>query len=589
MEIKNTFLKVKSFALSHKILSVVILAVVISAPFVVNYFLPKTQKTVYVTQAVKKGDISVSVSGTGQVSSLKEVSLTSKVAGDVTGVYVESGEEVTKGSVLFSIDSTDQQSAVKSAELAVETAEVKLEEMKEPVDELTLFQAENALTSAQESLTQAQDNLEKSYDDSFTDVSNAFLDLPSVMIGLNDILFLHSITESQQNIDFYATAIDYYKEGKGTQYRNDFYTKYADAKAKYDANLADYKATSRSSDKAKIEALITETYETAKAISEAIRSANNLIEFYKYTLTNAKADYNTTADTNLTSLSGYTSKTNSHLSTLLSASTGIANYKKAITTASNTIKEKELTLDDVKEGYTDLEIRTQELAVEEKKQALTEAQNDLYNCSVRAPFSGIIASVGVSKGDTASTGTTLGSIITKDKIATITLNEVDIAKIKVGQKVNLTFDALDDLAIEGEVSEVDTLGTVSQGVVSYSVKITFSSDNESIKPGMSITANVIVDSVSDVLTVPSTAVKTMGGKSYVEVLNNGVTEKKTVETGLTDDATTEIKSGLTEGEKVVTSTSTGTTKKTTTTTTTTKSSNSSNNQGGPGGGVMMGF
>lgn len=587
MKIKNIFPGIKSFALSHKIVSVLILVAVVSSPFAVYYFFPKKAIVSYVTQAVKKGNISVSVSGTGQVSSLKNVDITSKVSGEVTAVYAEAGEAVSKGDILFKVNSTEGEKNVKQAELDLESAQLKLEEMTSPVDELTLLQAQNALTDAEESKANAETNLEKSYDDGFNNISNAFLDLPSVMTGLNNVLFSKSLSSnnSQQNIDYYATIVNYYSDGSmGTVYQDDAYDKYIVAKTAYDKNLSDYKAASRFSDRATIESLIAETYDTVKSIAEAIKSANNLIELYRYTLSEKNQTYNSLADTHVSTLSGYTGKTNTQLSNLLSSKNSISGYKDDIESAERSIRVKQLSLNDVEEGYTDLEIRTQELAVENAEQDLSDAKETYANYWIRAPFAGTISAVDAIVGDTANSGTVMGSIITKKMIATITLNEVDIAKIEIGQEVDLTFDALDNVSVKGEVYEVDTVGTVSQGVVSYTVKISFDTDNQSIKPGMSITANIITESVSDVLTIPSSAIKTFNGNSFVEVMNGTTTERKAVETGITDDATTEIKSGLSEGEKVVVSTSSSTKKTTTTKSTTT---NNNNNQQGPGGGVDM--
>lgn len=593
-KIKKFFSKIKTFALSHKILSVAILIVLVASPFVISYLMPDKTTVTYVTQAAKKGDVSVAVSGSGQVSSLKNSNISSKVSGEIVGVYVEAGDAVSKGETLFKIDPSEQAATVKDAELALEQAQVKLEEMKAPVDELTLLQAQDSLTSAQESKTKAETNLEKSYDDGFNDVSSAFLDLPSIMTGMYNVLFGKTINSngSQQNIDFYATAINYYEDSGGTKYRNDAYDKYVAAKTAYDQTLLDYKATTRYSSEEEIESLINETYDTVKLLAEAVKGANNLVEYYKYTLSDRQQTYNSAADTHVSTLSGYTSKVNSHLSTLLSAGNSIDDYKDSIVSAERTIKEKQLSLEDVEEGYTDLEIRTQELAVETAEQTLSDAKTAYNNCWIKAPFSGTIASVDAIVGDNASSGTVMGSIITDAMVATITLNEVDIASVEIGQEVELTFDALDDLAVTGEVSEIDTVGTVSQGVVSYTITISFETDNASIKPGMSITANIITESVKDVITVPSSAVKTMGNTSYVQILNNGVPEKRTVEVGISDDTTTEIKSGLSEGEKVVTSTVSGTKKTTSSSTTestksttqsTTQTLNSLTNTGGGGG------
>ena len=138
--------------------------------------------------------------------------------------------------------------------------------------------------------------------------------------------------------------------------------------------------------------------------------------------------------------------------------------------------------------------------------------------------------------------------------ANISLNEVDVAKVKVGQRVTLTFDAVEDLEITGEVAEVDAIGAVSQGVVSYNVKIVFDIQDNRIKPGMSVSAAIVLSSKPDVLLAPNGAIKTQNNLTYVEALVNGAPERRTVTVGSSNDTQTEILTGLTEGEAVITQT-----------------------------------
>jgi HlyD family secretion protein len=72
----------------------------------------------------------------------------------------------------------------------------------------------------------------------------------------------------------------------------------------------------------------------------------------------------------------------------------------------------------------------------------------------------------------------------------------------MGQKVTMTFDAIPDLTMTGTVAEIDTLGTVTQGVVSYTVKIAFDTDNTDVKPGMTVSAMIITNTKIDVCKVP---------------------------------------------------------------------------------------
>ena len=170
------------------------------------------------------------------------------------------------------------------------------------------------------------------------------------------------------------------------------------------------------------------------------------------------------------------------------------------------------------------------------------------------------------KGDNASSGTTLGTVITKERVATISLNEIDIARVQLGQKVTLTFDAITDLILAGKVAEIDSIGTVSSGVVNYNVKISFDGSNERIKPGMTVGADIITETKENVLIVPGSAIKTLNDENFVQVFNpeiyltngnQGITsdrtpEQKKVVVGASDDTNVEILSGLKEGEQIVT-------------------------------------
>ena len=167
--------------------------------------------------------------------------------------------------------------------------------------------------------------------------------------------------------------------------------------------------------------------------------------------------------------------------------------------------------------------------------------------------------------------------------ATITLAESDISTVKVGQKAVLTFDALPDLTLSGKVTRVDTAGTNNSGVVSYTVIITPDVMDPSVKGGMTVSVNVITNVAADVLAVPSAAVKSAtDGTKYVQILQNGQPVNVTVETGMSNDSYTEITSGLTEGQEIITATSTAG-KSTTATTTGSRSS-----FGGAGGVIIQG-
>ena len=116
----------------------------------------------------------------------------------------------------------------------------------------------------------------------------------------------------------------------------------------------------------------------------------------------------------------------------------------------------------------------------------------------------------------------MATLVTKQKIAEISLNEVDVVKVLAGQKAVLTFDAIPNLTITGEVAEIDGIGAASQGVVTYTAKISFISDTLGIKPGMSVSVEIVTLEKLSVLLLPSSAVKERGLISYVEVVDEKI-------------------------------------------------------------------
>ncbi|MCX6789328.1 MAG: efflux RND transporter periplasmic adaptor subunit [Candidatus Gribaldobacteria bacterium] len=565
----------------RKIILLMIAVVILASGGYIVYRFTKTGSAgvSYITSPITRGALIVSVSGTGQVASSNQVDIKAKTSGDIIGVYAVVGQEVGSGATLAQIDTTEARRALRDAQTSLDTAKLELDKLLEPPDELTLLQAESALTQVQDAKKTAQNDLIETYDDGFTTVANAFLSLPNIMSGMNAILFGNSFNDNQSNLAYYTDSASNY-DSNIVQYKEVANMAYQSARAKYDKNFQDYKSTSRFSSTSTIVVLINETYETSKAMAEMIKSANDLIQFYQDKLTERNLKANSLSTTHVTTLNSYTGTVNGYLSSLLAAQRAIDDSIDAIASDERSIKEKTLSLAKIEDGPDSLEVRSKEITIQQKQDALTTAQQNLADCSVKAPFSGVIVKVNIEKGDTVSSGTVLATLVTKQKVAEISLNEVDVAKVKAGQKVTLTFDAVDGLTISGEVAEVDALGTVSQGVVNYSVKIVFDTQDDRVKPGMSVSAAIITEMKTDVLLAPNAAVKS-NSEQYVMVLENNVSRNQTVTVGLSNDTMTEIISGLNENDKVITQTITATAK---TKTTATRSSTGGIGIPGLGGG-----
>lgn len=193
--------------------------------------------------------------------------------------------------------------------------------------------------------------------------------------------------------------------------------------------------------------------------------------------------------------------------------------------------------------------------------AVLDARDRLADYTIRAPFDGIVTGLTVDSGDTISQTSVLASVITKRLRVTVSLNEVDAAKVREENAAKLSFDAFPGVVISGVLSKLATIGTIEQGVVSYSAEIELFEQLTGLKPGMSASAEIIVNEKAGVLLVPNAALNTSEGKTTVSVsLGNRRTESsgdapsakesREIITGLSNDIYTEVISGLKEGDRV---------------------------------------
>lgn len=586
----------------HKIISTIVLIIIIfGGYYAYGKFKSSDVKTSYVTAAVAKGTLIVSVSSSGQISASNQVEITPKVSGDITKVAVKSGQEVKTGDLIAQIDARDAYKTVRDAQTNLQTAQLAMDKLKQPVDSYSLLQAENALTNAETSLEKlklsqpvdyqtavdskkkAEDDLAKTYEDAFNTISNVYLDLPTIMTGMDNILYGDDISQSDPtvgqsygNITLLENSIIEASSEEKTYLKSSQLSAESDykiAQEKYDLSFLNYKNSSRYSARPAIESLLAETLETTKLIAQSAKSESNYFDAWADLMTKLNLTIFSKVEEYQTNLATYIGQTNSHLSSLLSAQSTINNNKNVSVSAASglkeieqnnpfdlaaaeaSVKEKQASLIKLKAGTDPLDIRSQELALQQKRNALYDAQATLADYTIKAPFDGVIAAVDVKVGDSAGSAA-IATIVTKQQIAEISLNEVDAAKIKLGQKAMMTFDAIDGLDITGQVVDLDTIGTVSQGVVTYDVKIVFDAQDSRIKSGMSTNATIIIDSETDVLYAPNSAVKTdASGGNYVQTLDsNGQPQNVTVKIGLVNDTNTEIISGLNEGDKIVTQT-----------------------------------
>ncbi len=195
-------------------------------------------------------------------------------------------------------------------------------------------------------------------------------------------------------------------------------------------------------------------------------------------------------------------------------------------------------------------------------EALKEAQERLDDTRIKAPFTGTILKKFVDRGQvisstisSASEGTQIFSIANLDNIfVNAQVDEVDISRIEVAQGVVASVDSLPDKLFTGVVERIAPKGKVDRTVTVFDVVIEITDPGKALlRPGMTATVKILVDSVDGALLVPREALKLKDGKTGVYVMKAGEAQWVPVTPGTTDGIITEVEADLSPGDEVVVS------------------------------------
>jgi trimeric autotransporter adhesin len=180
---------------------------------------------------------------------------------------------------------------------------------------------------------------------------------------------------------------------------------------------------------------------------------------------------------------------------------------------------------------------------------LAVAQQNAGQATLTSPISGTVAAVGLSAGSSAgSSGITVIGPGSREVSTTVTLADVD--QVKVGDSVAVTADGGSG-ALPGKVTAIGLLNTTTGTSTSYPVTVLLDPTTARLYDGLGASVVITTSAVSNVLTVPSSAVRTLGSFHSVTVLKNGTTSTARVTVGAVGPDLTEIDSGLTAGQRVV--------------------------------------
>lgn len=452
----------------------------------------------YQTAAAEKRNITRSLSSSGTLQPADSYTVSTLVSGEILSDTFEEGDQVEEGQLLYTLDSSGASNSQTQAQTNYEQA-VKA---KYPTADMSGTVSEVYVKNG--------------------DTVSAGAELMRI-VGDNNI-YLTGLFP-------YASPSDFYVGQTATIYINGF------------AGTTTGTVTAVSS------STVT-TSNGLQAVSVQVKAANPGLVTADYTASIYIGNYSSygQASINLSASSVVTAEASGKV-------TGLSWL------AGDTISEGQrictITGDSV-----DNSIENAKISMENAQSSLENAQETLDDYSITAPISGEVVTKTAKAGDKIEGGSdgTLCVIYDLSYLEmTMSIDELDISDVAVGQEVQITADAVEGTTYTGVVTKVSVAGTTSGGITTYPVTVRID-ETEGLRPGMNVDAEIILESAEDVLAIPSGAVNrgntvliTADSPSAANAVDQEAPEGYVyveVETGISDDSYTLVLSGLQEGDTV---------------------------------------
>ena len=462
-----------------------------------------TKKTItnVETYKVQLGNITQTATSTGYSYALETRNYVLQSPGEVLEV-LSAGAKFKKGDTLIKVDNSKTQLLVSQAEENLVTAQNSIDIAK--------INYQNALDANHVAVQLAQSNAVKSEQatqSALTSLENAN---SAADASLNSARL--SIENAAASAD---TSINSAKVALDIAQRN------------YDRIKADSASTSDEKDQA------SNSLQTAKAAyHQAVTQVENSTSTAEAAYEQAKANAQSQADT---AEAAYNQALNSQS----------ASYWSSLSSTETAHAQIKLTNKNIEQAEAQLAV---------SKISLEIAKLDLSKNITTAPFDGIVLSSNFNPGEFAS-GPAI-SIISNTFVIKSDINETDITNIKTGQEVDITLDTYPDKHFSGKISDISPVSKNTKGIITFEVTVKpDDSANSSLRYGISANLTITIFKTENVLLVPIQAVSKEDGKQFVNMPSpqDNTIKKVEVTTGASDYDNIEIKSGLKEGDVILSS------------------------------------
>ena len=513
---------------------------------------------------VKRGNLLITVAADGSLVMPQEVELHFGTPGTVKEVLVEEGDMVTAGTVLAILDDTSKIIDIRSTENSLQQTLSNMVASVSGTQQILGYPRLYPNRSALRVMEQAQREVAKArslmkedkYDEAASELRLALYDMDASIKVLEapttDIENYPDVVRDIVNAEQYPDLLDWMEETWGPTINRtiDLVT---EDQTRLSAALTlikqgNYAGASTALDSAE------------KYLSITVRAVKNTVGVIrKYTWT--------FPDTAMSIVFLYSAKENIGKSQALIAQDGFDELEliETLRMAYHDVEMSYAILSDnaliVEHGLSLKDVQSNRLNLEKATINLRNARGEYLKTVILAPFDGMVVDIGVSEDDQLSqqdysSKAAVHLVDTNNVKFDGIVDEIDIFQVNVGQKAIIIVDALPDKELTGTVTFISPSGTGETGVITYSVTIKLDPVDIGLKGGLTVTADIIIESAENVLFIPLQAVISTTAGDFVEVLIDGTTmqtERRQVELGIRSYQFAEVISGLEEGEQILVS------------------------------------
>ena len=559
------------------------------------------------THTVTTATIRFSITTSGEAQAVQEIVSSFGIAGRVSSVEVELGDEVKEGQQLASLESDALENQLATAEANLLSARIRLQQIQEGASYAEKAAAAEAVVSAQVAFDIASNDL----DDLLDGASDAELaaaeervrSAESALLAAQDNL--RKLQEGASEAELAAAeanvAIAQANLTSAKSLRTSANASVQSAEAAFQSAATTYCDTDDHIED------ICEDFSTTPLSNRQISRLNDSISLEEdadaalIAATSALVQANSTYRSAQAAKSDADAAVGAAETALASAQEALdevkagadpeelATAEAAVTAAEQALEAAQLQLDDLREGATDSDIAAAQGAVDTARAnleaaiaarddllagadqedidlqvqqvqiaelAVKQARENLEDATLTAPFDGTVAAINISEGDLVTSAIPAITLLTPDALEVeLTLGETDLPTVRVGQQGVIIFDAIPEKAYPLTVTEIGLAPITQQGVVTYlaTAELAGFDPNAGVRPapGMSGSAVIVTQEKTNVLAVPNRAIRRRGeNQKTVEVVLDGKLEIRVVQTGISDTENTEILSGLKVGDVV---------------------------------------